>query len=239
MVLSVRKGTAMKKPSIWITDLDGVVVDSVKTSDEVYIQTFRQFGLTVSAEQLRAFDGVRSPEAIARIVRELDPKGCIKVEDVRRVRREILHTIEVTTATPYPGAIRFLKEQARARFRLLGLNTSSGLHWAGRVVEHHQLRFDVIVTGDRVAKGKPHPESYSLAISELDVVACSLDTGFRVHPDDCIITEDATAGVLAARDAGVKFIVGMTTTTTAEKLLAAGASHIVGNYQQLVNLLIG
>ena len=55
--------------------------------------------------------------------------------------------------------------------------------------------FSLIVSGDDVKKGKPNPETYLVASQKL---------GFT--PEECLVLEDATAGINAAKDAGCKCI---------------------------------
>jgi HAD superfamily hydrolase (TIGR01509 family) len=55
--------------------------------------------------------------------------------------------------------------------------------------------FDVIVGGDDVIKGKPHPESYLLAAKMLGV-----------DPTDCVAFEDSLTGITAAEAAGTKAV---------------------------------
>ncbi|GGB35680.1 phosphoglycolate phosphatase [Flexivirga endophytica] len=55
--------------------------------------------------------------------------------------------------------------------------------------------FTVVVTGDRVSKGKPDPESYLTAARELGA-----------RPDECVAIEDSIPGVRAAVAAGVPTI---------------------------------
>ena len=55
--------------------------------------------------------------------------------------------------------------------------------------------FDVVVTGDQVARGKPDPEAYLVAADRLGV-----------DPRDCIAIEDSGAGVRSAHAAGARTI---------------------------------
>ncbi|MCA9878815.1 MAG: HAD family phosphatase, partial [Thermomicrobiales bacterium] len=55
--------------------------------------------------------------------------------------------------------------------------------------------FDVEVTGDEVARGKPHPDPFLLATERL-----------RVQPEQCVVFEDAPAGVEAALAAGMHVV---------------------------------
>jgi sugar-phosphatase len=56
-----------------------------------------------------------------------------------------------------------------------------------------------LVTAADVKRGKPHPDPYLLGAERL---------GFT--PEDCVVFEDAIAGALAAEEAGVGLIVGVT-----------------------------
>jgi sugar-phosphatase len=59
---------------------------------------------------------------------------------------------------------------------------------------------DVLVTPERLSRGKPDPDGYLLAARELGA-----------DPADCVVFEDAPAGVQAGRAAGMH-VVGITTT---------------------------
>jgi beta-phosphoglucomutase-like phosphatase (HAD superfamily) len=56
--------------------------------------------------------------------------------------------------------------------------------------------FDVVVTGDRVELGKPHPEPYLKAAAELGVA-----------PGDCLAVEDSNTGAKSAQSAGCTVLV--------------------------------
>ena len=66
--------------------------------------------------------------------------------------------------------------------------------------------FQAIVWGREVTEGKPSPQAFLLAAEKLGV-----------KPEDCLVIEDAVAGVSAAKRAGMKCI-AVTTTNPREKL---------------------
>ena len=66
--------------------------------------------------------------------------------------------------------------------------------------------FDAIVSGGDVSEGKPDPEGFLLAASRLGV-----------HPEECVVIEDAPEGIEGGKAAGMRCI-GVTTTRAAEKL---------------------
>ena len=75
--------------------------------------------------------------------------------------------------------------------------------------EHVIQQFDVIVTGDDVSKGKPHPEPYLKAAAKLGV-----------NPSECIVVENAQIGVQSAKAAQM-LCVGVTSTQTTQQLQKA------------------
>jgi len=72
-------------------------------------------------------------------------------------------------------------------------------------------RFTAIVTADDVARSKPDPESYHLAVEHL------AEHHTDLMPGDCLAIEDTPGGIASARGAGL-MVLGLTTTCPAEQL---------------------
>ena len=72
--------------------------------------------------------------------------------------------------------------------------------------------FDAVVCGDDVANGKPAPDVFLLAAQKL-----------ALAPSDCLVIEDAHAGIEAARRAGIPVLAVATTNTLSELGAATGA----------------
>jgi beta-phosphoglucomutase len=72
--------------------------------------------------------------------------------------------------------------------------------------------FDVIVDGSRITHAKPHPEVFALGANLL-----------HVKPENCVVFEDAIAGIQAAHNAGMKCIgVGSAATLREADMVIAG-----------------
>jgi len=81
--------------------------------------------------------------------------------------------------------------------------------------------FDIVVTGQDVALGKPAPDIY--------LAACSL---LNIRPREAVAFEDALSGVAAAKSAGLR-CVGVLSHESADRLTAAGADFTIANFNAL------
>ncbi len=94
-----------------------------------------------------------------------------------------------------PGAQELLR-LLRKKGVKTALVTMSLRHMAQQVVDAIPFdAFDLIVAGDDVVHGKPHPEPYLKAASLLGV-----------KPEDCVAFEDSISGILSAEAAGTKAV---------------------------------
>ena len=92
-------------------------------------------------------------------------------------------------------------------------------------------RFDLIVTGDEVERGKPEPDLFLHAASRCNEVA----------PDRCVVIEDSPAGVSAALAAGMD-VIGFTggqhaRASLRRRLHEAGATTIVDHPAEIAELI--
>jgi sugar-phosphatase len=76
--------------------------------------------------------------------------------------------------------------------------------------------FDAIVAAEDVKNGKPAPDAYLKALSEIN----KKRPGKNIQPGECLVVEDSKHGVLSARAAGMK-CVAVTTSYPAAELASA------------------
>jgi HAD superfamily hydrolase (TIGR01509 family) len=94
-----------------------------------------------------------------------------------------------------PGAKQLLQTLRRRKVKTALVTMSLG-HMARQVVDAIPFHaFDVIVAGDDVIHGKPHPEAYLKAASLLGV-----------KPEECVAFEDSISGLLSAEAAGTRAV---------------------------------
>src|SRR5580704_16135827 len=182
-------------------DLDGVLVDSTRAVDREWREWAARKGVDGDAIMAIAH-GVRTIEVIHRVAPHLDAQ----------VEADAIENHEAGDqrgVTVMPGAVDLVKSIPDGRW---GVVTSGS-----RLLASNRLRYcglpvpQVLVTSDDVTNGKPHPEPYLRGAERL---------GFA--PAECLVIEDAPAGIAAARAAGMK-VIGLASTYGAEKLAEADA----------------
>ena len=182
-------------------DLDGVLVDSTRSVARQWRQWAIDTGIDPEAV-LAVAHGVRSIEVIRRMAPHLDAEK----ETLALEKRE---AADLDGVVVMPGAAELLKSIPAARWCVV---TSGTRHLATSRLRLGNLPIpDVLVTADEVANGKPHPEPYLKGAQLLGV-----------DPTQCLVIEDAPAGIRSAHAGGMK-AVGITSTFRADELHEADA----------------
>ena len=182
-------------------DLDGVLVDSTGQVDREWREWAAGKGVDGDAVMAIAH-GVRTIEVIRRVAPHLDAEA-------EAAAIEAHEASDQTGIVVMPGASELLRSIPVGRWAVV----TSG----SRLLAQNRLRYcglpvpEVWVTSDDVTNGKPDPEPYLLGAQRL---------GFR--PGECLVIEDAPAGIQSARAGGMK-VIGLADTYTVEKLTQADA----------------
>jgi sugar-phosphatase len=190
-------------------DLDGVLVDSTRAVDKEWRAWARRKGVDGNAIMAIAH-GVRTIEVIRRVAPHLDAEA-----EARKIEKHEAHDKEGVTLMP--GAVALVHSIPEGRWGVVTSGT--------RLLASARLRFcglpvpKVLVTADDVLNGKPHPEPYLKGAEWL-----------RFDPADCLVIEDAPAGIQSARAGGMK-VVGITSTYAAGALGRADA--VIGQLGQI------
>lgn len=180
-----------------IFDLDGVIVDTAHYHYIAWKRLASEFGITLTPlhnELLKGVSRVRSLEIIlslgnvelseAQKAQLADKKNKWFVEYIESIRPEEI----------FPGVKEILQQLRKKKIKI-GLASSSKN--APRVIEllGIGLEFDTLVDGTMITHTKPDPEIFLLAAHKLGI-----------DPADCVVFEDAEAGVEAALAAGMKCV---------------------------------
>jgi sugar-phosphatase len=186
-------------------DLDGVLVDSTPAVARVWAAWAREHGLDPEETVRRA----HGRPSIATI-RELLPEADAEEEDAKVEHAEME---DMDGMVALPGAVELLSVLPEDRWGVVTSGTrtlaTKRLHHAGLPVPKH------FVTASDIRLGKPDPEPYLLGVENLEFAAA-----------DCVVVEDAPAGVRSGRAAGAR-VIAVRTTAKDEELKEAGANWIV------------
>jgi len=182
-------------------DLDGVLVDSTRSVERFWRAWAQENGLDPE-HAVSVAHGRRTVETLRILIPELDAEQ----EAMTLEKREAHQTEGVTVM---PGAAELLVSIPRECWCVV---TSGTRYLATRRLAIAKLPCpNVLVTADDVRQGKPSPEPYLKAAELLGLKA-----------RQCVVIEDAPAGIRAACSAGMKAI-GLTTTYGAPELSEADA----------------
>jgi mannitol-1-/sugar-/sorbitol-6-phosphatase len=182
-------------------DLDGVLVDSTRAVDREWREWARGKGVDGDAVMAIAH-GVRTVEVIRRVAPHLDAEA-----EARKIEKHEAHDKEGVHVMP--GAADLVRSIPEGRW---GVVTSGS-----RLLASARLRFcglpvpKVLITADDVTHGKPDPEPYLKGAQ-----------GIGLSPAECLVIEDAPAGIQAARAGGMT-VIGITSTYAADALTHANA----------------
>lgn len=194
-------------------DLDGVLVDSTPAVARVWAWWARQHGFDDPDKVVREAHGKPS---IATI-RELVPNADHDAENREVERREIEDTDGVI---PLPGALELLQAIPSEKWAIV---TSCTRRLAEvRIAAAGLPKPKHMVTSTDVKNGKPDPEPYSKGARILGIPAA-----------ECVVIEDAPAGIQAGKAAGAR-VVALRTTASDTKLREAGADWIVNDCAELL-----
>jgi len=182
-------------------DLDGVLVDSTRSVERQWRIWAREMG--IEGEKVTTVaHGVRAVEVIRTVAPHLDAEA-----EVRKLESREAEDLDGVSAMP--GAIELVRAVPEGRW---GVVTSGTRHLATKRLRLFGIPIPkVMVTADDVAKGKPDPAPY-LRGAEL----------LGVNPAECLVIEDAPAGIKSAHAGGMK-VIGLTSTYPAAALGEADA----------------
>ncbi len=208
-----------------IFDMDGVIVDSEPYHERAFREIFAEMGYGDS-------HGVHFPDYYGRsdvaLWRDFVAKHSPPQPFDELVEWKQRHFLKILKADePIFESLPELVAKLAERYKLAV--ASGSMHPViDEVLAMRNLRrhFPVVVSVQDVARGKPAPDVF-LRAAEL----------LGVSPAECCVIEDSVAGVQAARAAGMS-VIGITNSFAREALVHAGATHVVGTYEEIEKLLL-
>ncbi len=207
-----------------IFDLDGTIVDNEPIWETAFQAVINNYQLTVN-QLLKQPNGWLHEPGIGLVnnwKRYIDGPVEQMVQQTVKEYRKICPDLNLRT-----GVIEAV-QKAKELGRQTALCTGSTWHVVEKELGEMEmyLAFDVTVTGEEVLMSKPDPEIYILTAQKLGE-----------EPENCVVIEDAVAGVRAAKEAGMKCI-GLASDYAPTALLeSAGADFVVSDMVSVSELL--
>lgn len=177
-------------------DMDGTLVDSTASVLRGWQTVAAEFAIPEDLFAAVPRHGRPAGEIMADLLpRELIAPATERLDDLERT--------DTADVAPLPGAAALLAAAPPGRWAVV---TSAGRTLAKVRLAAAGIDAPRVVTIDDVSRGKPDPEPFLLGAKLLGV-----------PPEDCLVFEDAPAGLASARAAGAKTI-AVTSTHTADQL---------------------
>lgn len=205
----------------YVFDMDGTLVDNLAYHVQAWHVFSRRQGHELTDEQIVGWTGAPDAVYMERMLgRPVPPDELRRLEDEKESLYRALYAPHLA---PAPGLGALL---ARARRAGVVCAVASGAPTANVdfVLDGLGLRgaFAAVVDASQYERGKPAPDCFLLAAARLGVA-----------PADCVVFEDARAGVQAAHAAGMR-AVALTTSSPRAVFEALGAECIVSSFTELL-----
>ena len=201
-----------------IFDMDGVLTDSEPFYHEAHNQVLAEAGVALSDEENQQILGTTVEYSWRWIIDRFRLPGTLE-NWLAKYDRAVVAVLRAKVE-PRPGLDWLLDLLAQRRLSL-GLASSSEAAWVQAILQKLRLegRFAAVISGGMVARGKPAPDIYLRAASEL-----------AVEPTLCLVLEDTPVGIQAARAAGMRVVAVETPSTAGLDL--SGANHVVSSLEE-------
>lgn len=180
-----------------IFDLDGVIVDTARFHYIAWKNLADRLGFDFTPDHNELLKGIGRMESLDILL----SIGKIKATEDEKKRwaaekneAYVALCNEMKAGDVLPGVIGFLQDLKNQGIKI-GLGSASKN--APLILDRTGIQdfFDVIIDGNRITKGKPDPQVFLLGAEELGVKA-----------SECMVFEDALAGIKAAKAAGMAAI---------------------------------
>jgi beta-phosphoglucomutase len=180
-----------------IFDLDGVIVDTAHYHFLAWRRLANELGIQLTEHDNEKLKGVSRMKSLEII---LDLGGISLSEHDKETlanKKNSWFVDYVERMAPeeiFPGVKQLIRELKQRGMKVGLASSSKNARTVIKLLNIHQ-EFDAVIDGTMITHSKPHPEIFLLAAKKLGV-----------EPKDCLVFEDAEAGVEAALAAGMKCV---------------------------------
>ena len=205
----------MKKGIIF--DMDGTIVDSLPYHYKAWKIFFKENKVENFSKKLKDYKGGGTLDLMTAVYGDKYSRKELKImtDDKEIIFREIYKN----NVVPIMGFMDMF-ELIKSKNILVGLASNAIRKNVKMILSELKIyeKFDSIICGDEVKRGKPDPEMFDETIDR-----------FNLKKEECLIFEDSVEGVSAAVNSRVD-VVGITSSTSGEILIDKGCITTIDNY---------
>lgn len=178
-----------------IFDMDGILIDSERQSNEGWLWAAEQLGVDMPIWLIDSFKG--APAVLCRKFFDDYYKGVIDYEETKQLRTQYVYKLRETEGIPVKKGVKDIFEYIRNNGLKCAVATSTRRESAERTL--HTIGvwnyLDAVVYGDEVEHGKPEPDIFLRAAKAIGV-----------RPAEAIVVEDSINGIKAGYAADMRVV---------------------------------
>ena len=178
-----------------IFDMDGVLIDSERQSNEGWLWAAGQLGVDMPMWLIDSFKG--APAELCCKFFDDYYKGMIDYWEAKELRTQHVYKLRETEGIPVKKGVKDIFEYIRNNGLKCAVATSTRRESAEKTL--HEIGvwdyLDAVVYGDEVERGKPEPDIFLRAAKAIGV-----------NPSEAVVVEDSINGIKAGYAAGMRVV---------------------------------
>jgi len=200
-----------------IFDMDGTIVDSLPYHYRAWEKFFEENKVENFSEKLKNYKGGGTLDLMTAVYGDKYSRKELKImtDDKEIIFREIYKN----NVVPIAGFMEMF-ELIKSKKILVGIASNAIRKNVKMILSELKIynKFDSIICGDEVKKGKPDPEMFNETVYR-----------FKLKKEECLIFEDSIEGVTAAVNSNID-VIGITSSSSDKILRDRGCKLTIENY---------
>lgn len=212
-ILRISKNSSLKAI---LFDFDGVLADTMEDNYLAWKRAFANYQVNLEREDYFPFEGIKL-STVAKMICDKYNITNVPFEDIINKKEEyykLEHSLKF-----YPGVEEIVDSLKDKGVLIAIVSAARRERLLSSVPSYFLNKFDAVITGDQLDRGKPYPDPYLEAMKIL-----------KVSPSESIVIENAPAGIESAKSSGCRCIA---ISSTMDKKFLKSADIILENFLQL------